>query len=189
MNIKRNVLLLLPFLLSFAQAGEPVTFHSLAARTITGEVMAFSQLEGRVVLIVNTASKCGFTRQYADLVDLEKAYAEQGLTILAFPSDNFGNQELDTHEEIAAFCEAQFDINFPLMEKTHVRGEQASPLFKMLTEASNDGFTGPIRWNFEKFLLDANGALRHRFRSNVSPDSPPFRQALEALLAEANATP
>ena len=156
--------------------------HDFAAETITGETVSLGAYAGNVLVIVNTASRCGFTRQYAGLVELQEAYAEKGVVVIGFPSGNFGGQELGSNEEIAAFCEANFGVNFPLMAKTNVRGRDQHPLFAYLTSAENPDFTGSVRWNFEKFIVDQTGVLRRRFRSRTGPDDPAFREAIDQLL-------
>ncbi len=165
-----------------ARAGESV--HAFEVRNITGETVPLSSFAGNVLVIVNTASKCGFTRQYAGLVELQEIYADKGVTVIGFPSGNFGGQELASDEEIAEFCDATFGVNFPLMTKTHVRGDDQHPLFTYLTSADNPDFTGGIRWNFEKFIVDQHGVLRRRFRSRTAPDAPAFREAIHQLLAK-----
>jgi len=153
------------------------------AETITGTRQGMQDFAGQVLVIVNTASRCGFTRQYRPLVELQKQYAERGVTVIGFPSGDFGGQELATNAEIATFCESNFGVNFPLMAKTSVKGPNQDALFAYLTSAPNPDFTGNIRWNFEKFLIDRKGVLRRRFRSRTAPDSETFRQALDELVS------
>src|SRR5690606_33215205 len=135
-----------------------------------------------VLLIVNTASKCGFTKQYADLVRLQKEYADKDVVVLGFPANNFRNQEPGSNAEIAEFCSATYGVDFPMFAKVSVAGEDQAPLFTYLTTAPNPDFTGKINWNFEKFLVDENGVLQRRFRSAVNPGSDDFRQALDEIL-------
>src|SRR5690606_39117 len=120
------------------------------------------------ILIVNTASKCGYTKQYAELQQLQELFKNK-LVVIGFPAGNFNNQELDNNTDIKDFCQKNYGVSFPLSEKISVKGNDIHPLFKMLTQASNPDFTGDIKWNFEKFLIDENGKLIRRFRSAVTP--------------------
>lgn len=160
------------------------SMKNFEVETITGEKKALADYGDGVLVIVNTASKCGFTKQYKGLVKLQDDYQEKGVTVIGFPSGDFGGQELDTNEAIAQFCDTKFGVDFPLMTKTHVKGEKQHPLFKALTTAENPDFQGNIKWNFEKFIIDNNGVLRRKFRSTTAPDSKKFREALDQVLAE-----
>ncbi|MGO1648252.1 MAG: glutathione peroxidase [Sphingobacterium sp.] len=142
--------------------------HDFSFTTIDGEKRTLSEFKGKPILIVNTASKCGFTKQYKELQELHEKHGND-LVIIGFPSDNFGGQEFDTNEAIAEFCEKNFGVTFILSEKIDVKGEQVHPLFKYLTEADNADFTGEIKWNFEKFFIDPDGKLLHRYRSKTNP--------------------
>jgi|SRR5690554_3475305 len=133
----------------------------------TGEI-DFNAYKGKKILIVNTASKCGYTKQYAQLEELYDTYKDE-LVIVGFPANNFGGQEPGTNEEIASFCEKNYGVSFPMAEKVSVKGKDQHELFKWLTTTDNPDFTGNIRWNFEKFLIDENGKLIHRFRSGAEP--------------------
>ncbi|WGQ10237.1 glutathione peroxidase [Pedobacter gandavensis] len=137
-------------------------------RTIDGKVMKMSQFKGKKILIVNTASKCGYTPQYEDLEKLSKQYGKN-VVLIGFPAGNFGGQELATNSEIQDFCKKNFGVTFLLSEKVSVKGDDINPLFKYLTTAANPDFTGDINWNFEKFLINEKGELVHRFRSKVKP--------------------
>lgn len=142
--------------------------HDFSFTSIEGEKVEMSQFKGKKILIVNTASKCGFTKQYKDLQALQDRYKDQ-LVIIGFPANNFGNQEPGSNEDIQAFCEKNYGVNFLLSEKVDVKGDNMAPLFKYLTSQNNPDFTGDIKWNFEKFLIDENGKLLHRYRSAVNP--------------------
>lgn len=142
--------------------------HDFSFTTIDGDKKELSDFKGTPILVVNTASKCGFTKQYKELQELHEQYGDK-LVVIGFPSDNFGGQEFDNNEAIAEFCEKNFGVTFVLAEKVDVTGEQAHPLFKYLTEADNADFKGDIKWNFEKFLVDSDGKLVHRYRSKVNP--------------------
>jgi len=122
-------------------------------------------------LIVNTASKCGFTKQYKDLEELHKTFGDK-LVIIGFPANNFGQQEPGSNAQIQEFCEQNYGVDFLMAEKVDVKGDQISPLFKYLTAQENPDFKGEIKWNFEKFLIDENGNLVHRFRSATNPLDP-----------------
>lgn len=136
--------------------------------SIDGKELNMSDFRGKTILVVNTASKCGFTKQYKDLQALHEQYGSN-LVIIGFPSDNFGGQELDSNTEIQDFCEKNYGVTFLLAEKVDVKGDKIHPLFKFLIEQENPDFTGDINWNFEKFLINKEGKLIHRYRSKVNP--------------------
>lgn len=142
--------------------------YDFSFTTIDGKEIKLSEFKGKNILIVNTASECGFTPQYEALQKLHERYTDK-LVIIGFPANNFGGQEPGSNDEIAEFCEVNYGVSFLLSEKVDVKGEHADPLFKYLTEASNPDFTGDIEWNFEKFLINKEGKLIHRFRSKVNP--------------------
>ncbi|MBK5286668.1 MAG: glutathione peroxidase [Bacteroidia bacterium] len=143
-------------------------FYSFKMHTIDGKEFDFSALKGKKILIVNTASECGSTPQYADLQKLYEKYTGK-LVIIGFPANNFGKQEPGTNEEISTFCTKNYKVTFQLMQKVSVNGDDMVPVFKWLTTQLNPDFTGDIKWNFEKFLIDENGVLVHRFRTKVNP--------------------
>ena len=139
---------------------------------------------GKVLLIVNTASKCGFTPQYADLEAVYKKYREQGLEVLAFPSNDFGGQEPGTNEEIKTFCSTKFDVTFPLYSKIPVKGDSKDPLYAFLTDtAKNPATGGDIKWNFTKFLVGRDGKIIARYESKVKPTDAEVSGAVEKALA------
>lgn len=144
------------------------TIYDFSFTSIDGKEISLAQFKGKKILIVNTASKCGFTKQYKELQALHEQYADD-LVIIGFPSANFGNQELDNNSDIQSFCEKNYGVTFLLSEKVHVKGKEINDLFAFLTSAENPDFTGDINWNFEKFLIDKDGKLTHRFRSKVNP--------------------
>ncbi len=144
------------------------SIYDYSFTSIEGKKIELSSFKGKKVLIVNTASKCGFTKQYKDLQKLHEQYGDK-LVIIGFPANNFGNQEPGTNTDIQEFCEKNFGVTFLLAEKVDVKGKDIAPLFKYLTGEDNPDFTGDIKWNFEKFLVDENGKLIHRYRSAVNP--------------------
>ena len=138
---------------------------------------------GQALLVVNVASQCGFTRQYAGLEALYERYHERGLTVIGVPSNQFGAQEPGTAEEIADFCQTNFGVTFPLLAKTDVNGRDRHPLFARLTEVADaTGKAGDVTWNFEKFLVSPQGEVVGRFRSKVEPDDQDLVAAIEAVL-------
>lgn len=167
--------LLLTALLLFSTTN---TIHSFEFKTIDGKSMSFSAFKGKKILIVNTASKCGYTSQYEDLEALYKQYSSK-LVIVGFPANNFGGQEPGTNSDINNFCKKNYGVTFIMASKVSVKGSDMDPLFKWLTTQENPDFTGDIRWNFEKFLLDENGKLIHRFRSGTNPLDKDLTEALK----------
>jgi glutathione peroxidase len=161
-----NTLLIL-FSLLFT-ATPPKSVYDYSIKTIDGKSVKLSQFKGKKILIVNTASKCGYTPQYEDLEKLHKQYGKK-MVLIGFPAGNFGGQELATNTEIQDFCKKNFGVTFLLSQKVSVKGDDINPLFAYLTSAENPDFKGDIRWNFEKFLINENGELAHRYRSGVKP--------------------
>ena len=138
---------------------------------------------GQALLVVNVASQCGFTRQYAGLEALHERYRDRGLTVIGVPCNQFGEQEPGTAEEIAEFCQVNFGVTFPLLAKTDVNGPDRHPVFARLTEVADaTGKAGDVTWNFEKFLVSPQGEVVGRFRSKVEPDDPELVAAIEAVL-------
>ncbi|MXV51076.1 redoxin family protein [Pedobacter sp. HMF7647] len=156
----------LVLLLSIFMASPSI--YTFKVQSIDGQKLDLKKYKGKKILIVNTASKCGFTPQYADLEKLSEQYKDK-LVVIGFPANNFAEQEPGENSSIKEFCQKNYGVTFPLSEKVSVKGDDIDPLFKYLTSASNPDFTGEIKWNFEKFLIDENGNLIHRFRSNVKP--------------------
>lgn len=143
-----------------------------------------SNFEGKVVLVVNTASRCGFTPQYEGLQALYEKYKDDGLVVLGVPANNFGGQEPGSEEEIVQFCKTNYDVSFPMLSKLSVKGNDQHPLFSYLTTEENSDFTGDIKWNFEKFLISKEGNVVRRFRSRTKPMSSDLTGAIEAELAK-----
>jgi glutathione peroxidase len=146
----------------------PKSVYDFKMKTIDGKEVSLSKFKGKKILIVNTASKCGFTPQYEELEKLHQQYGKE-VVLIGFPAGNFGGQELASNAEIKEFCEANFGVTFLLSEKVSVKGGDINPLFAYLTSQENPDFKGEINWNFEKFLIGENGKLVHRFRSKVKP--------------------
>lgn len=154
----------------------------IALTTIDGEETSLSEFSGDAVLIVNVASKCGFTPQYAGLEELYKKYSDRGLTVLGFPSNQFLFQEPGSAEDIKEFCTMTYGVTFPMFEKVNVNGRNRHPLFAELTKAQDaEGKAGKVQWNFEKFLIAPDGTTR-RFRSKVTPNAPEIVEAIEKVL-------
>ncbi len=151
-------------------------------KTITGEETSLAACKGKVVLVVNTASKCGLTKQYEALEALHKKYADKGFTVIGFPCNDFANQEPGTADEIVQFCKTKFSVSFPLMEKIHVKGPEQHPLYAALT-GKDGAFPGDVKWNFGKFLIGKDGKPLARFEPNQTPDSPEIAAAIEKALA------
>ncbi|MFC3298193.1 glutathione peroxidase [Arthrobacter agilis] len=149
-----------------------------------GTPKSFGDFRGRPVLVVNVASKCGFTPQYAGLEELYSTYAERGLVVLGMPSNQFMGQEPLNDGEIAEFCSTTFGVTFPLMAKGDVRGKDQHPLYRQLTKYRNGVLPGLVKWNFEKFLVNRDGEIVARFAPTVEPDAPEVIAAIEAVLAQ-----
>jgi glutathione peroxidase len=161
-----------------AWAGDLVT---IPFQTITGTATSLAEYEGKVILVVNTASKCGLTRQYAGLQKLHEKYQHRGFTVLAFPCNDFGKQEPGGAAEIQEFCSTKFQVSFPLMEKIHVKGENQHALYKVLT-GTEGAFPGDVKWNFGKFLIGRDGKPIARFEPRQQPDSKELVDAVEKAL-------
>lgn len=159
------------------------TIYSYTVKNIDGRSVALSRYRGQVLLVVNVASECRFTGQYANLQRLYMKYRDQGFVVLGFPSNDFGNQEPGSDAEIKAFTDSQFRILFPLFSKISVAGEEMHPLYQCLTSPqTNERFDGPITWNFTKFLIDKDGTTIARFGSETDPLDPRVIAAVEAAL-------
>jgi len=158
------------------------SIYEFKPTNINGKETSLSEFEGDVLLIVNTASECGYTPQYEGLQDLQQKYSEKEFNVLGFPANNFGGQEPGTDKEIKQFCKVNYDVSFPMFSKLSVKGADQHPLFNYLTNTDNPDFTGEIKWNFEKFLIDKDGTLLRRFRSDAEPKSNEITQAIEQAL-------
>ncbi len=167
-----------------AKKGVPAVLN-FTMKSLDGNDVNLSKYAGKVILIVNTASRCGYTKQFAGLQALNEKYAAQGLTVLGFPSNDFGGQDPGTDEQIGAFCKKNYGVSFDMFSKVVVKGENKAPFFKYLTDAAtNPASPGEIGWNFEKFLIGRDGKIIARYKSKVAPDSSELVQAVEAELAK-----
>ena len=170
----------LPFLaFGLAMMAAPKNVYDFTLSSIDGQPAPLSAYRGKVLLLVNVASKCGYTPQYTALESLYERYKDRGLTIMGVPANNFGGQEPGTNEEIKTFCSRTYHVSFPLMSKVSVAGGNKTPLYQYLTESTG----GEIKWNFTKILIGKDGRIISRFESNVTPDSPQVVSAVEKALA------
>ena len=160
------------------------SIHAVDLPQLDGRPAHLADYEGKVVLAVNVASKCGFTPQYAGLQALQDRYSERGFTVLGFPCNQFFNQEPGSAEQIQEFCSANYGVNFPLFAKLDVKGANQHPLYAILSESTDDaGKNGNVAWNFEKFLVGRDGRVLRRFRSKTAPEDPRVVEAVEAALS------
>lgn len=157
--------------------------HEFTLKSIEGQPAPLSVYKGKVVLLVNVASKCGYTPQYAGLQSLYEKYKDRGLVVVGVPANNFGGQEPGTNEEIKTFCSRNYNVTFPMMSKGSVKGDDADPLYRYLTDsATNPSTAGDVKWNFTKFLVGKDGRVIARFDSKVAPDAPELTSAVEQAL-------
>jgi glutathione peroxidase len=164
---------------------KPTSVLDFHVKDIEGKDVDLASYKGKVLLIVNTASQCGLTPQYKDLEAIYEKYKDQGFAILAFPANEFGKQEPGSNEEIKEFCSTKYKVSFPLFSKIVVKGKGIDPLFDFLTsDATNPKFAGPIKWNFNKFLVDRKGEVIARFEPKKEQWSEPVVTAIEKALAE-----
>ncbi|HVD01705.1 MAG TPA: glutathione peroxidase [Candidatus Dormibacteraeota bacterium] len=164
-----------------SEAGRSI--HEVAQPLLNGAPARLAEHEGKVLLIVNVASKCGFTRQYAGLQRLYDAYGDRGFTVLGFPCNQFFGQEPGTPEQIEEFCSQNYGVSFPLYSKLDVKGPNQHPLYEILTSSPDDeGKAGNVKWNFEKFLVGRDGRVVRRFRSKTTPEDPAIVDAITELL-------
>ena len=179
----RTILLMVAalfFQMICVQAAESI--YDIPLKDIDGKDTSLKPYQGKVMLIVNVASKCGFTPQYAALEALYRKYKDQGLVVLGFPCNQFGHQEPGSNEEIKQFCASKFDVTFPMFGKIEVNGANRHPLYVLLA-GKDSPFSGNIGWNFTKFLIGRDGKILSRFNSPVKPDSAEVTKAIEAALA------
>jgi glutathione peroxidase len=169
-------------LLASISNASPANPLQIPVRDISGKEMKLADLGAKAILVVNVASECGYTAQYEGLESIYKTLKSKGLAIVGAPCNDFGAQEPGTDSEIKQFCTTRYQVTFPMLGKLSISGESAHPLFKALT-SPEAGHPGPVRWNFNKFLLAGDGRLVARFDSSVEPDSPELRTAIDKLLA------
>jgi glutathione peroxidase len=158
------------------------SIHDTAVKDINGKPLTLQPYRGKVLLIVNVASRCGFTPQYKQLEAVYEKYKDKGFVVLGFPCNQFGRQEPGTDEEIKQFCSSKYSVTFPLFDKIEVNGPNRHPLYNALA-GKDSPYPGDIKWNFSKFLVGRDGKILKRFESPVVPDSPEVTQAIEAALA------
>ncbi len=168
--------------LVWAAVAHAADLGSIPFKTIEGKPASLADYRGKVVLVVNTASKCGLTPQYEALEALQKKYAEKGFTVIGFPCNDFGGQEPGTAGEIQTFCRTKYAVSFPLMEKVHVKGAERHALYTALT-GPEGAFPGEVKWNFGKFLIGKDGKPVARFEPRQAPDSAEVTAAIEKALA------
>lgn len=162
-----------------------MSIYEIPVNTLSGEATTLESLRGKVLLVVNVASKCGLTVQYTGLEQLQKQYAEQGFSVVGFPCNQFNGQEPGTSEEIETFCSTTYGVTFPLFEKIEVNGSGRHPLYAELTKTPDaDGSAGDVAWNFEKYLISPEGEVVARFRPTTKPEDEVLVKAIEALLPE-----
>jgi glutathione peroxidase len=157
--------------------------YNFKVDSIDNKPVTLSDYQGKVLLMVNVASQCGFTPQYTGLESLYEKYRDKGLVVMGFPANNFGAQEPGSNEEIKTFCSRKYSVNFPMFSKMSVKGSDESPLYQYLTKTANPKTVGDIKWNFTKFLVDKSGNVIARFEPNVTPDSPEVVAAIEKALS------
>lgn len=162
-----------------------MSIHAIEAKAIDGRTISLGDFAGKALLVVNVASKCGFTPQYEGLQRLYETYADRGLIVLGFPCNQFLFEESKSEDAIAAFCSTTYGVTFPMFSKIKVNGRNRHPLYEELTEQPDaSGKAGRVKWNFEKFLVDGEGSVVGRFRSKVKPDDPALVAAIEEQLSE-----
>ena len=160
------------------------SIYDFTLPSIDGKPAPLADYKGKVILMVNVASRCGFTPQYSALEAIYEKYKDQGFVILGFPANNFGAQEPGTNAEIKKFCSTKYSVTFPLYSKVSVKGDDTTPLYQYLTRKANPAVAGEIQWNFTKFLADRSGNVVQRFEPDVTPDSPQVIAAIEKLLKQ-----
>ncbi len=163
-----------------ARASAPASFHDFTLADVDGKPQPLAAYKGLAVLVVNTASECGYTPQYAGLQELYTTYKDRGFTVLAFPANDFFGQEPGTNAQIKQFCATKYGVTFPVFSKIHVKGKEMDPLYRWLT--TQEGFAGDVSWNFNKILVSPDGKVVARFGSGVKPMSAELRAKVEAAL-------
>ena len=183
MDFMRKLMWALLLLGTVAMAGEK-SIYDFTINSIDGESAPLSKFQGKVVLVVNVASRCGFTPQYSALEKVYEKYKGRGFVIVGFPANNFGGQEPGSNQEIKTFCSTKYNVTFPMMAKVSVKGDDKTPLYQFLTDkTANPSTGGEIQWNFTKFLIGPDGRPVARFEPNITPDDPQVTAAIEKELA------
>ncbi len=160
-----------------------MSIYEPTIHTLSGDDASLGQYEGKALLLVNVASKCGLTPQYEGLERLQETYGDRGFTVLGFPCNQFAGQEPGSSEEIASFCSTTYGVTFPMFEKVEVNGDNRHPIYDQLTAVPDaEGEAGDIQWNFEKFLVSPTGEVVNRFRPMVDPEAPEVVDAIEGVL-------
>lgn len=181
---KLSLILMLCFAASALAAGAG-SVYKFTMKSIDGQPVKLKSYKGKVVMLVNVASRCGFTPQYAGLEKLYEQYKDRGFVIVGVPANNFAQQEPGTNAEIKKFCSTKYNVTFPMMAKVSVKGDDKTPLYQYLTSTAEDPqFGGEIKWNFTKFLVGRDGKLVARFEPAVTPESPQVKEAIESALAK-----
>lgn len=181
--MKPRILAAVFVLLSLALQAGAASIYDYVMSDIDGKPVALSAFKGKVILVVNTASRCGYTYQYEGLEALYEKYRDSGLVVLGFPSNDFLGQEPGTNQEIKQFCTLSYNVSFPMFSKITVAGKGIHPLYRYLTEkGTNPRFAGPINWNFNKFLIGRSGSILARFSTQDEPQSPKVTAAVEEAL-------
>ena len=178
----RSIVLALFLVAQIVSAAPMPNLHEIPVKDIDGKETSLKKYDGKVLLIVNVASKCGYTPQYEGLQNLHEKYQGKGLAVLGFPSNDFGSQEPGSNEEIKEFCSSKYHVTFPMFDKVHVKGSEQHPLYARLT-GKDSPVPGDVKWNFGKFLVGRDGKILKRFDSKVKPESPEMTQAIEEALA------
>ena len=182
MSLLKTIFLNL-FFISFNSVIVGQSLYDIQINTIENKNFEFNKLKGKVVLIVNVASRCGFTSQYKDLQELWESYKNEDFLIIGVPSNDFGNQEPGTHAEIGEFCRKNYGVTFPLTEKIKVTGKSKHELYSFLTN-SNKNHSGEVKWNFYKYLIDTDGHIVHKYNSLTKPTSRKVKNKINELLKE-----
>jgi glutathione peroxidase len=178
----RTFLLTLALTVSGLTAASGPDLLGIPIKNIHGKDSSLGAFAGKTILVVNVASKCGYTKQYKGLEALYQSYKDKGLVVVGIPCNDFGGQEPGTEEEVLQFCTSKYNVTFPLMSKVAIKGDAPHALFAALT-GETAGHPGPVKWNFNKFLISKNGALIQRFESKVDPESEELKAAIEKALA------
>ena len=179
----KKILICLALLWTLSSAMAETKLYDIPLKDINGKPASLKSYQGKVLLLVNVASRCGFTPQYSALEALHEKYQARGFDVLGFPCNDFGSQEPGTNDEIKQFCTSKYQVTFPLFDKLHVKGAEQHPLYAALT-GSDSPFPGDVKWNFGKFLIGRDGTILKRFDSSVKPDSAEVTRAIETALGQ-----